>query len=151
MPPAEQYCREYHESKLVEESESAKKKQESVLVGKASVHPPYAEKQCDGCHDKNKQDGLIAPRAQLCFICHPDIIKKAFVHGPAATGSCLECHEPHSTPNEALLKTDKVVLCAVCHREKRLAAAMHDSVAAKGMICTDCHDPHGGASPVFLK
>ena len=151
MPSAEQYCRDYHEQKLAEELQASKKKQASETRSNYSTHPPYAEKRCEDCHDKTKESGLVRPRQQLCFLCHPDINKGAFVHGPAATGSCLECHEPHSSQNRSLLKADKGMICGTCHREKRLAESMHAKVAAKEMFCTDCHDPHAGNSHNFLK
>ncbi len=151
LPPAEQYCREYHESKLAEEREAAKKMQMAAGGGGGSAHPPYAQKRCADCHDKSKEGGLIRPRQQLCFVCHPNIITGAYVHGPASTGSCLECHDPHSSQYASLLKSDKAILCGTCHREKRVAESMHDKVVAKGMLCTDCHDPHAGKAQYFLK
>jgi predicted CXXCH cytochrome family protein len=151
MPPAEQYCQDYHERKLVEDMEAAKKKQTAAKSAAGSSHPPYDEKRCSDCHDQTKDLGLIKPKDELCFVCHPDIINKYFVHGPAAVGGCLECHEPHSTAFPALLKVDKKEVCALCHKEQRLARGMHDKVAAQGLLCTDCHDPHAGAAKYFLR
>ncbi len=151
MPPAEQFCSEYHEKKLSDEAEAARKKQLASAKGNESSHPPYAEKRCNDCHDKSKESGLIRPRHQICFVCHPNINNGAMVHGPAATGSCLECHDPHSSKFSSLLKTDKSEICGTCHREKRAAQSMHGKVAAKGVLCTDCHDPHAGNARFFLK
>ena len=151
MPPAEQYCQEYHEMKLAEERDAAQKQKMAELSASASTHPPFASKRCEGCHDKSKESGLILPKQQLCFACHPDITKGAYVHGPAATGSCLECHEPHSSRFTSLLKAEKSMICGTCHKETRLAESMHNNVAAKGMYCTDCHDPHAGNFKYFLK
>lgn len=151
LPPAEQYCREYHENKLAEEEEAAKRKQLEEAKVAGSAHRPYAEKRCDDCHDKSKESGLIRPRDQICFVCHPNINKGAFVHGPASVGGCLECHEPHSSSNPSLLKTDRATLCNDCHREKRLTAEMHKTVMSKGMFCMDCHNPHSSNVRYFLK
>jgi predicted CXXCH cytochrome family protein len=151
MPPPEQFCRDYHEKKLQEERDELMSKGESAAKAIASDHPPYAEKKCDSCHDKAKESGLIVPKDQLCFVCHPNIIKKAMVHGPASVGGCLECHDPHTSQFPSLLKVEKRTLCASCHKEKRMAEGMHNKVTAKGMLCTDCHDPHSGDAQYFLR
>lgn len=152
MPPADQYCQDYHQTKLLEEKQSlTKKKTSAELAETGSSHPPYKEKRCDKCHDKSKDSGLIKPRDEICFVCHPKIIDNYFMHGPAAVGSCLECHEPHSSNNKALLKVDKAKVCAVCHKEARLATAMHDKLAAAGLVCSDCHNPHAGPAKFFLR
>ena len=151
MPEAGEYCRDYHEHKLAEESEAVKQKKMSGKKEVGSAHPPYAEKQCERCHDKTKDSGLIKPINELCFVCHPKIISKQYVHGPASVGSCLECHEPHTSSNPSLLKLSKAEVCIRCHKEKRVAEALHTKVAEKGMFCSDCHDPHAGAAKYFLR
>lgn len=151
LPPAEQYCQDYHEQKLVEEEAMREAIRKGAVVANISKHLPYAEKRCNDCHDKSKEFGLIRPPKQLCFVCHPTIIDGANVHGPAASGDCLECHEPHSASQPALLKMDKTKLCIYCHKEKRIAEAMHQRVNEKGILCMDCHDPHAGNNSYFLK
>lgn len=151
LPPAEQYCQDYHQNKTKEDLEAASKSETANTRQQASAHPPYAEKRCDRCHDKSTASGLIKPRNEICFVCHPTIIKSQFIHGPASVGGCLECHDPHSSPYPSLLKTEKALICATCHREKRAAAQLHARVAAKRMLCTDCHDPHSGAVQYFLR
>jgi predicted CXXCH cytochrome family protein len=151
LPPAEQYCQEYHERKKAEELDASKIKQTSEIKENGSIHPPYEEKNCDGCHDKTKENGLIRPKQELCFVCHPDIVKGEFAHGPAAVGGCLECHEPHSSNFPSLLKTDKAKVCVTCHSEARLAEKMHQNIMSKGVGCVDCHDPHAGPVKYFLR
>ncbi len=151
MPPAEQYCHEYHEKKAAEERDAAAHKKPEEVGPAGSIHPPYEEKQCDSCHDQTKQSGLIKPRNEICFICHPDIISGYYVHGPASVGGCLDCHDPHSTAYPSLLKVDKKTLCAGCHQEKRTAEGLHARAVANGMLCMDCHNPHSGAVPYFLR
>lgn len=152
MPPADQYCQDYYEKKLVEEKESANKKDSKQKVAEAgSSHLPYKEKRCDKCHDKTKDDGLIKPKEKLCFHCHPDINDGYFQHGPASVGSCLECHEPHSASAPSLLKTEKGKLCQTCHKEQRQASDMHSKVITAGMFCMDCHNPHAGHVKFFLR
>jgi predicted CXXCH cytochrome family protein len=151
LPEPQQYCQEYHENKLKSEREEAKSKEAVEPVATGSVHPPYRQKQCERCHDKSKDSGLIRPKNEICFVCHPKIIKKSFVHGPASVGGCLECHDPHSSNFPSLLKFERATICSVCHRERRMADAMHTKVIAKGMVCVDCHNPHAGDAQFFLK
>lgn len=152
LPEPEQLCQEYHEKKLSEEQEGkAKKATDTVAASSMSTHPPYGQKKCEKCHDKTKDSGLIRPRNEICFVCHPKIIKKSYVHGPAAVGGCLECHDPHSSKEPSLLKVEKAVLCLSCHREVRVAAGMHSMVTAKGLLCMECHNPHAGDAPFFLR
>ena len=128
------------------------KKKAALAVGQeSSVHRPYQEKQCDGCHDRSKESGFVSSREDLCYVCHTGFVKGSFVHGPVAVKDCLACHVPHSSSSAPLLKTGKNILCSSCHREKRLAAAMHDKVSAQNMGCVDCHDPHYGNVQYFLK
>ena len=151
LPPPEQFCREYHERKKAEENEAARKQQltEAKIVG--STHPPYAEKNCDGCHDKSKEGGLVLPKQELCFSCHPDITKGDFAHGPTSVGDCLSCHDPHSSSFPSLLKAKPDSICANCHKEERLAAGLHKNANFRGMSCLECHNPHAGASKYLLK
>ena len=150
LPPPEQFCQEYQVKKAVEEKD-ATLKSAAQRVDTGSSHLPYKEKRCNGCHDKSQESGLIRPKDNLCFVCHPTIGDVNMAHGPAAVGSCLECHEPHSANYPALLKVEKAKLCIGCHQEKRLAQAMHDKVSTNGMVCMDCHDPHAGSAAYFLR
>lgn len=151
MPPAEQYCREYHQRAVAEELEAEKKKQQITEEGVASTHPPYAEKRCNDCHDKSTESGFVAPARQLCSVCHPGFLKGAYAHGPAAVGDCVMCHSPHNSKYKKLLKQPKSTICGTCHQEKRMAQGLHNTAEAKGMACTDCHNPHAGNSRFFLE
>jgi predicted CXXCH cytochrome family protein len=151
MPSAEQYCREYHERATKEELEAAEKKKLAALKAGESEHPPYKEKKCSNCHNKDTESGFVAPRDELCLTCHKGFLKGAFMHGPAAVGSCLSCHDPHYSKYPSLLKKPKGEVCFVCHQEKRLAGKMHSLVTDRGLVCTDCHNPHAGNVRFFLE
>ncbi len=151
MPSAEEYCRDYHQKALAEEREAAKKEQLAKQSAEASVHPPYAEKRCNDCHDKNTDSGFVAPKKDLCFVCHKDFLQGSFAHGPAAVGDCLACHLPHSSSNPSLLKTPKGQICWVCHKEPRVAQGLHGAAKDKGLVCTDCHNPHAANARFFLE
>ncbi len=152
MPPAEQYCREYHENASREELEAAQRKALEAGREDASSHPPYAEKKCNNCHDKESASGfVVADARKLCAHCHIDFPKGAYLHGPAAVGSCRECHEPHNSNYPSLLVKSKEEICRKCHVEDRLSKGIHDKALPKGMLCTDCHDPHAGDTKFFLR
>ncbi len=133
LPPAEDYCAAYAEKVLAAERAGIVKKGQ------------------DGGENEKPTGGLVLPARELCLSCHTDFIKGAYVHGPAAVGDCLACHLPHTSNYESLLVRKKSELCAACHKEKRLAAEMHDRLVKKGMECTDCHNPHYGQAKYFLK
>jgi predicted CXXCH cytochrome family protein len=149
-PPPEQFCQEYAEKKV--ETEKAAAQQQAMKKGPTgSSHVPYQEKQCDDCHDKAKEGGLVLPKKELCFACHANFVKGTYVHGPVATADCLACHEPHLSTFPKLLKASSVKICETCHREKRITVGLHDRVAAQQLLCVDCHDPHYGNMQFFLK
>jgi predicted CXXCH cytochrome family protein len=149
LPTPEAYCSEYQRTRDAASAGNAPVKKAAVQI----VHPPYGEKRCSDCHtqEKDVQAGLVAPRNELCFICHPDILKGEWTHGPVQSGDCLACHVPHSSAFASLLDTEPTKICERCHAEKRRAPAMHDMVSKKLINCTDCHDPHSGSNHYFLK
>ena len=150
LPPPEQICEEYAE-KRVAEAKAAQVQKESKNGPTGSIHLPYQEKQCDDCHDKSQQGGLVRPKNELCYVCHTNFIKGTYEHGPVATADCMACHEPHLSNFAKLLKTPSEKVCGTCHREKRSAAAMHDKFAARQLMCVDCHDPHFGNAQFYLR
>jgi predicted CXXCH cytochrome family protein len=150
MPPADQYCRDYH----LQQTALEKKQQETALAASGkpqggSTHEPYGEKRCDDCHDKAK-GGLKMPARELCLSCHTDFNRGVFVHGPSAVGDCLACHLPHSSSQPTLLIAPRQQVCFICHTEPRQAAAMHDRFLKTGASCADCHSPHDSDLRYFL-
>lgn len=153
LPPPELVCAEYADKKVTEfRDELAGKKGDVVKeAGDKSRHPPYVEKRCDNCHDKTTQSGFVAPVKELCYVCHVGFLKGSYVHGPVAAGDCLFCHEPHTSRYPSLLKKDISETCATCHRESRMATALHNRVADSKIACAECHNPHYGNVQYFLK
>lgn len=154
LPQPDKLCDEYYEQRKAYEAQGKTLNVAGEEVSEErSSHKPYAEKACNDCHsgNKNVNDGLIAPKRELCGVCHTDFVTGLNVHGPVAVGDCLACHLPHSSNHKALLKEDPDKICATCHQESRLAAAMHDRFVAKNISCGECHDPHSGDAHYFLK
>lgn len=155
LPPAGEMCNEYYQERVAAEAAGIEMTATAgeVLQNRSSSHKPYKEKKCSDCHskDKNVNAGLIAPKRELCGVCHKDFIKGHNVHGPVAVGDCLACHLPHNSQYPSLLKEDPDQICATCHQESRLATAMHDRFLVKTISCGECHDPHAGDARYFLK
>ncbi len=154
-PPPEEMCKEYAAQQVAtlrgEKTAKDKEMAAKSSPSRHSIHPPYKEKRCNDCHDKTTQSGFVTPLKDLCLHCHVDFIQGKYEHGPVAVRACLACHDPHSSNNPYLLKKEKSQLCKTCHRERRLAAGMHDKVMSRNMECTDCHNPHFGNARYFLK
>ena len=148
-PHLDALCPDYEAKiqKAKEEAELAQKKKEL----KRSVHPPFGQKNCRGCHVFAGTVGFVAPKRKLCFVCHKNFIKGRNVHGPVAVGDCLACHLPHDSKYTSLLRRERSKICQKCHKERRIAENMHRQVIAHKMACVDCHDPHSGNAHYFLK
>ena len=155
LPPAGEMCNQYYQERVAAETAGREitSAEENSAQNRSSSHKPYDEKKCRDCHsnDKNVNAGLIAPKRGLCGVCHKDFIKGHNVHGPVAVEDCLSCHLPHNSQYPSLLKEDPDKICATCHQESRLAAAMHDRFVVKTISCGECHDPHAGDARYFLK
>jgi len=147
-PEPEIYCSAWLKARQASYS-SGKKGGASAPQG--SLHRPYKEKRCNDCHDKSKENGLVAPNDQLCFRCHKEILKGMHVHAPAGAGDCLACHLPHDSTLPYLLAKDKDKLCIHCHQEARQAQAMHGKFVEMKLPCYDCHNPHAGSTRYFYK
>lgn len=151
LPSAEQMCSDYADKKVTAMKEEMAGVKTDQSAHKSSMHEPYSEKNCNGCHDKTTGNGLVASKEDLCFRCHTNFIKGTMVHGPVAVRDCLACHVPHDSSYPSLLKVERSQVCLSCHREKRAALALHERVAERKMLCVDCHDPHFSNVQYFLK
>jgi len=153
LPPVDDLCQEYVDEVSMAQlnAEAGAETAGQPEQKKGSSHPPYAEKNCSGCHQQGAGNELIKPARELCFVCHVDFIEGPFVHGPVAVADCLACHLPHSSSYKSLLVKGKSDICSKCHREERLATAMHDRLSDRGMACVECHGAHFGKNQYFLK
>ncbi|MFO1078076.1 MAG: cytochrome c3 family protein [Planctomycetota bacterium] len=127
-------------------------------------HAPYAQRQCDQCHESGGEKGgrargafsintmsaLKMPVTRLCVSCH-EPKPLAFQHAPALLGDCVRCHDPHASRFEHLVLKERTAdLCAVCHDADTMpTSAAHAAVADRG--CATCHDPHGAEAHFLLR
>ena len=120
---------------------------------KDDQHYPFAEKQCDACHDK-KSMSLTSEGKDLCFTCHSEQKKdyqKKSIHRPVRRGNCTSCHAPHVSGNEYLLLHDSKELCSSCHDTDKSKEAKSIHQPYKKGECDTCHTPHASDhAPLLL-
>jgi predicted CXXCH cytochrome family protein len=153
LPPPEELCRQYAAELETKGKARPDAATQEGSTRKSSSHPPFDEKRCTDCHadDKTVSGGLKTSKTELCFTCHTGFLKEAYQHGPAAVGDCLACHLPHTSNNPSLLVEEPALICRKCHRERRIAESMHETFAARKLLCVDCHSPHEGSGRYFLR
>ena len=100
------------------------------------------------------------PPTELCMTaeCHPSFSEAPYAHGPLAAGMCPFCHDTGGKPDNLppshfkVLKGPASDKCLLCHSEIQALldlSSVHTPVADGE--CIDCHNPHGGNDPFFLK
>ena len=114
------------------------------------VHKPYAERNCDACHEKGVNNRSLKEQPAVCFGCHKNFQEKyKYVHGPVAGGYCTTCHYPHQGELASLLKKQGQKLCLQCHTLTQVMKnPAHSTIG--NTDCTSCHNPHGGANRFVL-
>lgn len=115
---------------------------------RSSLHPPFAEKSCDACHEKGAQGEAVvtASMTEICAACHESVSEGAGLahqHVPFAAGECTGCHGVHAADKKGLLKADDGRLCFSCHEDVRdqTDLAVQHKPFTEGK-CLDCHRPH---------
>lgn len=112
-------------------------------------HAPYAARECDSCHDRNRTNALVTSKEQLCFNCHDLQLNQKYVHGPIASGGCLVCHDPHSSRYAFLLVSEPSTFCFHCHDPN--AIPKDEPHTRTDVQCTLCHDAHMSDKKYLLK
>jgi len=123
---------------------------------------------CEGCHGPGGTHvearggksnilafSVIEPQAVLdaCLACHARDIPRSNIRRSSHTQAgvaCTSCHSIHKSPApKSLLARKQADLCYGCHATVRAAFSMPGKhrVNEGFMSCTDCHNPHGAASP----
>lgn len=115
------------------------------------VHRPYANHECNSCHESVFSQRLVSETADLCQICHKNVFARAtFRHAPAESGYCLGCHNPHQAQEKALLTQPARALCLECHAESDFAQVVEHERAGQA-ACHVCHNPHGSERRYYLR
>lgn len=123
----------------------------TIQKNEFNLHPPYLERDCASCHDRNNMGKTKLPIPELCNQCHTDFSKKfETLHGPVASNNCIQCHTPHQSKLKNLLVESSKKLCLSCHDSKQISEnKIHKDI--KETSCTECHNPHGGNNRMSLQ
>jgi DmsE family decaheme c-type cytochrome len=125
--------------------------QEGTHATCAACHGP-AEAHIQSGGDKSKifdpTEALSTQVDEICLKCHAGkhLIFERSAHGKSNV-SCIRCHRIHVVrASEHLLKAAQPQLCYECHDDDRPQFSMpfRHKVEEGLILCTDCHDPHGG-------
>lgn len=119
--------------------------------GPTLIHPPYKERACEKCHDRDAMGKPKLGLPELCNTCHTNMEDTFEVlHGPVSSGGCNQCHSPHIAKLDKLLLREGQELCLNCHNEKEVKEnKIHDAIEKEN--CINCHNPHGGENKMILQ
>lgn len=132
---------------------------------------PVSRRGCESCHGPagnhwGREAGIgifeyaYAEEAdQVCLVCHkdetfaPEYMRTT--HAKAGV-ACVSCHNPHDADFKHNLRGNPNQVCLACHETKEIdfRKFSHHPVdlgdARTGLMCTDCHNPHGGEGRTML-
>lgn len=137
----------------------------------ASGKEPPERTGCEGCHGPMKAHlaagggketvpfafTIMKSQAIIsrCLTCHAKDMNRANIRRSEHTQhdvACTECHSNHHPVTvKSLLAKSQPDACYQCHTDIRAQFAMPSKhpVNEGFMVCTDCHNPHGGFTPTF--
>ncbi|MBM3812168.1 MAG: DmsE family decaheme c-type cytochrome [Acidimicrobiia bacterium] len=136
----------------------------------ASGKEPPEKTGCESCHGPGQAHlearggketiqafSLLSPPKSMdaCLACHADQFSRFQIRRSShtqASVACSNCHSIHkpATPRHSLARQQRD-LCYGCHAGVRAQFTMpfKHRVNEGAMQCTDCHNPHGAASPAW--
>ena len=139
----------------------------SLALGKE----PPEKTACEGCHGPAKAHiaagggrntiphafTIMQPREIIaqCLKCHATDFNRANIRRSEHTEHdipCTACHSNHhSVTPRNLLARNQPDACYQCHGDVRSQFNMTSKhrVNEGMMVCSDCHNPHGGFTPTF--
>jgi DmsE family decaheme c-type cytochrome len=99
----------------------------------------------------------VEQRNAKCLACHQRRAHLFWKGSPHERNdvACTDCHsvmQPQSR-KAALSRKNVVAVCGECHEVKRaqIGRVEHMPIPEGKISCTDCHNPHGSATPAMLK
>ncbi len=119
------------------------------------AHPPFAEQNCDACHERNAENKveLLGEMSEVCSSCHESVtesLEMTHVHGPFGGDDCGGCHRLHAADELYLLKATGSMLCLTCHEDLRETAQLPVNHAPfEEGKCLECHRPHASLYPAL--
>lgn len=135
----------------------------------------FAEQGCAACHGASLDHARFPARAggsrveiafhgehaasteqrnQVCMDCHAgaDLIHWHGSSHDFEGMACVDCHRVHVLEDPALDPHQQARNCVACHNQQHVE--MHrpfaHPVREGQLVCTDCHNPHGGSGPSDL-
>ena len=142
---------------------------EGVHGQATSSNSPMAGLQCEACHGpQGKHKGKNEPMLEfgtesvlsakmqnsVCTACHQDTTRAAWHNSMHADldVTCVSCHEIHVAKDPIMTKSNQVAVCSNCHVKENsdLNKRSAHPVKSGTMVCSDCHNPHGGMNTSAL-
>ncbi len=123
-----------------------------LLKGK-SLHSPFAEADCYGCHISAKGEKALTKKKgdALCVSCHNEIMSGEVKHDAIDMVNCAGCHGYHQSDNVSLLLETPTATCTACHDLTDDLKKSHGSVEMGKAVCTSCHDAHSSNNDNLMK
>ncbi len=95
-----------------------------------------------------------ADKTAVCMTCHQGRTRihwQTSAHARNDVG-CTSCHSMHTAQDKVRDKLTQPDVCLTCHKEQRaqITRPSRHPVRDGKVACSDCHNPHGSASPTML-
>ena len=93
-------------------------------------------------------------QTEACLSCHKGGLRVRWPGSkhPSNDVTCTDCHVNHNPTDSVRVRTEQPTVCFQCHQEKRsqLRKNAHMPMETGKVVCSDCHNPHGGPGPSLL-
>jgi DmsE family decaheme c-type cytochrome len=139
---------------------------ESPMGRKGDARTPMAQLGCQSCHGLSDDHAAgrkpwpdivfegpnaspVKARNEVCLGCHMGGLRMNW-EGSAHeenNKACTDCHTAHARKDPVLEKATQAQRCFTCHVRQRAESFLysHHPVREGLVVCSGCHNPHGGA------